>query len=192
MNMSRSSYLPNSTPLPQALNAGLSVAKGAYVARFDADDLYLDKYVSRMINFMLGMSADMCGKQHFFIHMSAFDCVCLHGRQYRPFANVGNQHASGSTMIMSRAVVDAIRFDESLAHGEDVDFYVRTWSRGFRIVFAPPHDHLVIRKADKAEHTWRANDLGYLVDGAAAGFLVSCSREGFEGLLNDLSSQLDT
>jgi glycosyltransferase involved in cell wall biosynthesis len=175
--------LPNETSLPKSLNTGYAVAKGAYVARFDADDLYLDRYISRSINFMQTMSADICGKQQFFVYLDALGCACLCGNRYIPTASINNMSGTGSTLIISRAVMETIQCDEDLPKGEDFDFYVRSWSHRFRIAFAPPFDHLVIRKADKSGHTWKQVDFRFLMDGSAGGFISLCSKNEFEKLV---------
>ncbi len=175
--------LPEATSLPRILNTGFAATTGDFIARFDADDLYLDRYISRMIHFMQSMSADICGKKQLFIFLEALTAICMHGNRYEPIAHFDNMGWGGSSLIMSRAVMRKVQFVETLARGEDRDFFLRSWAQGFRIALAPPFDHLVVRRADKLEHTWKLGDLRFLQGTAVGGFLACCPKDEFERLL---------
>jgi len=155
---------PAAMPLAAVLNAGTRAARGDYICRFDADDLYLDRYVANTVRFMRAQQADICGKADLFIRMEALGCTLLRSDPGRPYSirPGGLRHGSGSSTFVRRAVAEAVPHDETVLLGEDVQFYMGAQARGFDMVCAPPFDHIVIRQADKARHTWKVADLELL------------------------------
>lgn len=186
--------LPFESSLPVSLNYGLSQAHGDYIARFDADDLYLERYISRSISFMRTMSADVCGKPHIVIHFEDLACnivVAFKKQSYTPMPFGDQAQASGSTLIISRSVAEKLKFDEALRSGEDIDFYHRCFNAGFRIVHAPLFDHIVLRRKNKGCHTWKLGDVRLLLDQEAGFFLSQGTPAAAARQLNQFLDQSD-
>lgn len=167
--------LPDTASLTTSLNAGLSLSRGKFLARFDADDLYMDRYVSRTVAFMQSEKADICGKIHVMIHFERLGCATVLAwgdGEFRPVAFGNRANASGSSLVMTQAVGERMRFNETLQAGEDRDFYFRAQAAGFRMVLAPPFDHIAIRRAEKAGHTWKVDDISLLANSRNGYFLM--------------------
>lgn len=175
--------LPAAASLTASLNAGLSLSQGAFIARFDADDIYMDRYVSRTIALMRHTSADLCGKSHIFVHFETLGCnaaLSVNDTAYSLSADGHLVQGSGSTLVMTRAVASRIRFDETLSAGEDRDLYLRSNTAGFRMVYAPPFDHIVMRREDKTLHTWQLGDARLLANSRHGYFLSGGSVADLE------------
>jgi Flp pilus assembly protein TadD len=166
--------LPDTASLTTSLNAGLSLSRGQFLARFDADDIYMDRYVSRTVAFMRSEKADICGKAHLIIHFEKLGCATVFAwgdDEFRLVAFGNRAKASGSTLVMTRSVGERMRFNETLQAGEDRDFYFRAQAAGFRMALAPPFDHIAIRRAEKAGHTWKVEDVNLLANSRNGYFL---------------------
>lgn len=174
--------LPAEATLAQSLNLGIAEARGAYIARFDADDLYLGDYLTRSIGLMRTEAADVCGKSHLLLHFEELDMGMLfsvNGEPYRRRAG-RNDVGSGSTLIFSDRVAATLRFGEAMTMGEDQAFYRAVHAAGFRLVLAPPFDHIVRRRGDKALHTWKLGDIRVLKNNVGTGLLFAGSQQAFE------------
>lgn len=178
--------LPSDASLPASLNCGLSKANGAYIVRFDADDIYMENYISGTIGFMRSLSADVCTRPHIVINFEELGCNILYtvtDFAYSPIPNTHRPHGSGSSLAMSRSVAEKIKFDESLHCGEDYNYYDRCFTEGFSFSYAPPFDHIVRRREDKAAHTWKLGDIR-LLQRSQNGFFLS------QGNLSELQEQM--
>lgn len=158
---------PEDTTLGRCLNLGVTESTGDYLARFDADDRYLESYLSRTMNFMLSHSAAICGRFGLLFLFESMGFVALREcRDVAAYAVVTDAFLfpGGSTIVLRRDAALRLPYDEALTLGEDMDFYVRAYGSGFKTVYAPPFDHIVMRKADLARHTWQQQDINLLLN----------------------------
>ncbi|MCG6559568.1 glycosyltransferase [Ruegeria sp. 1NDH52C] len=156
--------LPEDTTVSTALNLAIEAAEGEYLARFDADDIYLESYLSRTIRLMEAFGADFCGKPDLFIHLEKFQGTVVskgYNKAYQPRPKTANIACGGSSLFASASMAKKIGFDENLLLGEDRDFYFRAHASGFQIVWAPPFDHIVVRRASNSLHTWSPGDMAF-------------------------------
>jgi len=158
---------PEDTMLGRCLNLGVAHSSGDYIARFDADDRYLEAYLSKTMNFMLTHSAAICGKYGLLFFFESMGLVALKEcRDVAAYAVMSNAFLfpGGSTIVLRRDAALSLPFDEMSNLGEDLDFWARAYGAGFRTVYAPPFDHIVMRKAGLAQHTWRQQDINLLLN----------------------------
>lgn len=145
--------------LGQFLNAAVDASAGDIIARFDGDDIYHENYLRNMVASLEVMHADVVGKDSVFVFMEASQKIVL--AQCRDFFNYADSvryHGTGSTLVFRRTVAQAVRFHEQVHRGEDELFYESCIRGGIAVANADPFNHVVVRKSDKAEHTWRAAD----------------------------------
>jgi Tfp pilus assembly protein PilF len=179
--------LGQAASLATSLNFGNQNSMGEYIARFDADDIYLENYLNRSIAMMQSHTASICSRSHLFIHLSSINSniISARHRYYTASAPMESGHGSGSSLIISRKIAECVSYDESLGLGEDFDFYNRIKALGARAIYAPPFDHVVIRKSDKSSHTWKAADV-LLLARPGSEFLMAGTTESFLKTLNRL------
>ncbi|MBI4966311.1 MAG: glycosyltransferase [Desulfomonile tiedjei] len=116
--------------LTRSLNKGLALARGAYVARMDSDDISLPTRLQAQVAAMeADANLDLVG--------CFFDVVDEHGDLierkelitdpiYRLWRlRFHNNYGHGSVMLKKKAVIDAGMYDENLRYAQDFDL----WSR---------------------------------------------------------------
>ncbi|MGR3360644.1 MAG: glycosyltransferase [Paracoccus sp. (in: a-proteobacteria)] len=184
--------LRGGTSLSAALNMGVAASRGDLIARFDADDIYLDDYLSRSIRFMQAMSADLCGKPEIFVHFEKIGGTILYDfcpQDYQPWAGSRDVVGSGSSLIVTRAAAERLSFAEELAEGEDRDFYRRALFHGFRVLFAPPFGHLVIRKSGE-RHTWQQSEARLLLEAQPRAPMFAGTAVEAESVMRNLQTAI--
>ncbi|WP_170317698.1 glycosyltransferase [Paroceanicella profunda] len=141
------------------LNTAADAAEGAYMVRFDADDIYYDNYVTTAIRTMQSSNADMAGKSAVFFYSETFNRIFLarHARYFADARQLG-YYGTGSTQCFRREVFEKIRFIEHIDRGEDYLFYTNAIQTGWKVFNLDPFNHLIIRRTDRSAHTWHAGD----------------------------------
>jgi len=120
--------------LAHALNAGLKVCRGEFVARMDADDIAHPDRLSKELRYLLDTNADFvsCGVnlfdengtwgERFYPETVAKDTLC----RYNPFVHPG--------LLIKKSALDAVGgYCESAEklRCEDYDLFVRLYKDGF-------------------------------------------------------------
>ena len=121
-----------SITIPEQRNMALRLASGKYLVFLDASCVPVKGWLNSIIEDLNGGEAIVCGpvldtNEHNLVRY-------IPGRTERSHVRECTTVSVGFT----RAVVDAIKgFDESLAYGEDVDFFWRASEAGFAICSDP-------------------------------------------------------
>ncbi|MCC7320706.1 MAG: glycosyltransferase [Rubellimicrobium sp.] len=185
--------LPVTAMLPVALDAAIAVCRGAYIAKFDADDLYQERYLSRMVRFMIANRAAICGKPQIFMHFESMGCTALTAFGGRSWQRLSRDHlrvGSGSSMVFTRDLALALRFDPRFVRGEDRGFQARAIAAGHRILLAPPFDHVACRRAQKGRHVWRIGDTHLLAGALGEVPLIAGSADEADAVLAGITAAL--
>ena len=125
--------LRNETPLglAGALNAGLDVARGTYVARMDADDVALPRWLERVVGRIRSLpSAAVVGAGTIDLHadgaLGRVHRMPVGARAIR-WAALFSSPFFHPTVVVDRAVLERheLRYDTSFAESEDYDLWAR-------------------------------------------------------------------
>lgn len=122
-----------------ARNLGAQRSHGSILAFQDSDDLWLPDKLQKQYDLLMATGADLCycGMNRVAANGSSF-YYPVHaphpGRALEDF--LAENRASTQTMLMHRAVWEAVRFDESIRRYQDWDFAIRAAER-FRLVYLP-------------------------------------------------------
>lgn len=165
--------LPNVTILHDSgknvggyLNLAVAHASGDIVMRFDADDVYFADYVRNSVQALQATDAEIAGKHSCFVWFESARRVFL--RNPAPFfhdAESAGHYGVGATHIVRRDVFREVRYVESVVRGEDYRFFEHCALRGLRNINLDPFNYLMVRRRDKAAHTWQVDDLTVLNNG---------------------------
>ena len=121
-----------------ALNRGLSLSKGEYIARMDGDDICFKDRLEKQITFLennkkialtggqieiIDSKGNLISKRGYPTSKAGlfiFSCI------RSPFAH--------STVVMRRDIIDAgFKYDESLPASEDIDLWLRIMYAGYKV-----------------------------------------------------------
>lgn len=122
-----------------ARNLGAQRARGSVLAFQDSDDLWHPDKLQKQYDLLTATGADLCycGMNRVAANGSSF-YYPVHaphpGRALEDF--LAENRASTQTMLMHRAVWEAVRFDEGIRRYQDWDFAIRAAAR-FRLVYLP-------------------------------------------------------
>jgi len=122
-----------------ARNLGAQQARGSILAFQDSDDLWHPDKLQKQYDLLTATGADLCycGMNRVAAGGSSF-YYPVHaphpGRALEDF--LAENRASTQTMLMHRAVWEAVRFDETIRRYQDWDFAIRAAER-FRLVYLP-------------------------------------------------------
>lgn len=159
--------LPPGRPVGFYLARSVACARGDYVLRFDADDIYDPDYTRFVAGYLRRDRADIVSLAPYVYHFEAVGQTYLS----RPFRNPPvhdlAQHdrqaaGCGPSLSARREAFERVCFGEDLALGEDVVLYRRAAAAGLRVHHLPAYLHTAVRRADKSEHTWRPDDFQVL------------------------------
>ncbi|MEM1039296.1 MAG: glycosyltransferase [Pseudomonadota bacterium] len=138
------------------LNRAIGASSGQFVARMDADDLYMPDYLSDMITTMQYFRADMSGKRPNFVFFEDRNSLAVSNDQNTyDELEIGHLHfMTGGTIFFRRGLFETVRFNEGLVTAEDTDFVRKAVSNGFNVRLADPFNYLYIRHGTPGVHTW--------------------------------------
>jgi hypothetical protein len=144
--------------LGERFNHGALLARGAYIAKMDDDDLYFENYISDMLLPFAFGDYGLVGKREIFIYFEGS------GQMARRFPNARHSNTdfvSGATFLMRRDVLEFAQFEQK-GQGEDTAFLSRIRTLGYKIYAADPYNFVQWRAADWNQHTWRTADDEFL------------------------------
>lgn len=120
-----------------ALNAGLDQARGAYIARMDADDLALPQRFARQLAFLEDSGVDLCGSWFTeFGHGIPRTVRWPHGEAALRTAMLFQNSICHPTLLAKRRVFANLRYRQDYLLAEDYDLYARAY-RDFRLANVP-------------------------------------------------------
>ncbi len=120
-----------------SLNKGLRLAKGAYIARMDGDDIAsLDRFQKQVDYLTAHPSTDILGGQINVIDengaVTGSRSYPLGGLRLLVFFTVRTPVAHPTVMFRRKLVDAGHQYDESLPKAEDIDFWIRMYNEGYR------------------------------------------------------------
>lgn len=124
--------------LPNTLNEGIDLARGAWIARMDQDDMALPHRFERQLEWLLQTGADMTGSwtQPFGTrdrrpvkHATTDEAIKVEMLFGSPFAH--------PTVMMRTDLVRCLRYDPAWDRAEDYDLWERAARAGWRMANVP-------------------------------------------------------
>jgi len=140
--------------LGTAINRGIRLSAGEYIAKFDDDDKYGPNYLSDGLIPFSFSDASVVGKLETILFHEAS------GKYYLRFPGKSHRYLDlvmGATIIAKKSVFDTIEFGESNT-GEDSEFLRRCKKHGFKIYASDPFNWVHMRHKSKDFHTWQVED----------------------------------
>ncbi len=127
-----------------ALNKGMKMAKGEYIARMDADDICFNDRFEKQINFMqthsdvdiLGGNMKIIDENGIVVSQRQYPCSKLSLK----FSTIFRSPVAHPTVMFRRSIVEKNMFyDELFRKAEDLEFWLRLRNSGFRIANMPEY-----------------------------------------------------
>ncbi|NLK43202.1 MAG: glycosyltransferase family 2 protein [Tissierellia bacterium] len=146
--------LPESATLGECRNFGIQHAQYDYIANFDDDDYYGPNYLVNAMKIFEYIDADIIGKLTTYIYFeeSKKFGIYLYNRE-----NQYVRHVPDATIIAKKHVFDKVKFP-SITLGVEKVFLRNCLRKGFKLYSGDRFDYVIIRKANKNEHTWQDSD----------------------------------
>ncbi len=144
--------------LGKCLNYAIERANFDIIAKFDDDDYYGPKYISKEVKHFYNKKVDLVGKSTTFVYFKNKKILALRN------INKENKYVrriEGSTMLIKRCVFDKVKF-KNISLGEDVQFCKDCIKKGFKIFSSDRYNHVYIRHGISHNHTWGVKDDYYL------------------------------
>ena len=159
--------LPPGRPVGFYLARSVACARGDYLLRIDADDIYDADYTRFVVGYLRRHGADIVSLAPYVFHFESLGQTYLGRPVNAPPVRDVAQHdrqapGSGASLCARREVFERVGFDEDLALGEDIVFYRRAAASGLKVHHLPGYLHTAVRRADKSHHTWRSDDFRLL------------------------------
>ena len=137
MNNKSLRYLRNekNIGLVGSLNKALSIVKGKYVARMDADDISDNKRLEKQIKFLIENDLDIVGSEVVLIdelgNIIGSICVPTKFERIQEYYNFGSALLH-PTWFMKKSVYDSLKGYRNIQACEDFDFMLRAFHSGFK------------------------------------------------------------
>lgn len=144
-----------------ARNAGLDIAKGAYVTFIDSDDYWDKHYMDEMLRLLRKHDADIvrCDNISVFEDGRVDNCeprfeeVCFKAEDERNYSHPYYRLACHMLLISRKLITDEIRFDTALAVGEDSVFVTQLLLNSRKgIVYTPQKLYYFVQHDDSSRY----------------------------------------
>lgn len=145
-----------SKTLGECKNIGITHCSHDYIAFFDDDDYYGEKFLSDSLAVFDRKRCGIVGKKSFYIFLESNNtlAICLPSNENR-FV----YHIADSSMIVKREVVEKVKFPSIKGSGTITTFQSKCISMGFRIYSTNKHHYVAHRHPDPDRtHTWTINE----------------------------------
>lgn len=133
-------YNEQNKGLAGALNIGLEVAKGDYIARFDTDDICVRDRFEKQIAYMKKNKLDICSTfAHLFGKYDNVVSTCFYSCEDVASQLLFSCYIYHTPVIMKRAFLleHGLMYDETFDGAEDFDLFTRCRQAGARIAIMP-------------------------------------------------------
>ncbi len=120
----------DNTGLTKALNQGLSLARGEYIARMDADDISLPERLARQMQFLEENPATGLIGCHFYVIDSdggqkSLCCPPIYNDEIQKELLMGNQFCHGSVVFRTECIKTVGLYREFFKFAQDFDLWLR-------------------------------------------------------------------
>ncbi len=150
--------LPEVRTLGTCLNAAVDCARYNVVAKFDDDDYYAPRYLSRSLRAFEFTAADVIGKCATYVYFKKSRILAVRRVEMQ---NTYIGLVEGATLIVKKEVFQKVRFaDVSL--GEDLLFCENCYKAGIRVYATDKYNHVYIRYGSRHHHAWKVKDKAIL------------------------------
>jgi glycosyltransferase involved in cell wall biosynthesis len=171
--------------LGSCLNFGIKKALFPFIAKFDDDDYYAPKYLSQAINALKTTNASIVGKDAITTYFEGERLLALFRPQNQDkYIN----HVGGGTFVFKKEVFPDVKFPGKI-RGEDIIFQRRCREKGYKIYSTDGDFYVSIRRKNKQEHTWQAEDHELLreclIIDKTEDFKTFIEQKGFKRFLKD-------
>lgn len=143
--------LDENISLGECLNFGVMQSDYEFIAKFDDDDFYGEKYLSDSIKAFKYSQAGAIGKSASYVYFEENGILALRNPRHE---NCYVKHLDGPTMIIKREVFNHVKFRD-ITRGEDKNFCIDCVNQGINLYSVNKYDHVYFRHASVEEHTWK-------------------------------------
>lgn len=143
----------SSYSLGECLNYGIDKAKYEFIAKFDDDDYYGERYLTSSIYNLKKFNSDIVGKTSIYIFF-AIENILAYRNMNRDFKQVNR--VKGSTLVFRKKLFEKNRFKD-INLGEDKEFCKDAIKNGFKIISTDKEQYVYVRKKSH-EHTWKISN----------------------------------
>lgn len=124
-----------------ALNIGIDVAKGRYIARIDQDDVMMPYRLKKQVDFMNKNSdIDVCGSWYKTFGTVSTECKGMYGeiKDILLMMLLGNPIANPTSMIRKSFIEkNSVKYDETFHYAEDFKFWSEIAKAGGKFYILP-------------------------------------------------------
>jgi len=146
---------PERLNLGSCLNYAIGKAKYGVIAKFDDDDYYAPRYISRSMKTLRQTKAHVVGKKTFYLYMRSKH-ILLKMNLHRE--NRFTHHVAGATLFFRKRIFKKVRFATKLKSGSDSNFLRRCRKAGYKIYSGDRYNYVAIRRSNRKNHTWKIED----------------------------------
>ncbi|MCI4621423.1 hypothetical protein AT960_11155 [Priestia megaterium] len=141
--------------LGECLNFGIEKARYNFIAKFDDDDYYAEKYLNDSMEVFNRVNVDLVGKRTIYMYFENKKVLALHkpGKENR-FVTQG---LKGATLIFKKEISEKILFPK-LNLGEDTIFIRQCVKNGFKLYSMDRNNYVCLRTEKDGHHTWNIDN----------------------------------
>ncbi len=144
--------------LGSCLNFAIDNSKFEYISKFDDDDYYAPNYLVDMLNAFKYTNAQILGKYSIYAYLEDKKLLAL---RYPDIENRYIDYVAGSTLTFKKEIFNEVRFKD-LNRGEDTTFINDSIKKGFKIYATDRFNHVVCRRSNLDDHSWKISDTEFL------------------------------
>ncbi|MDA2312723.1 glycosyltransferase [Bacillus cereus group sp. MYBK35-2] len=149
--------------LGACLNFAVGKATGEIIAKMDDDDYYAPNYLKDMVMSFEYTDASIVGKSTYLVHFEENNALIKRkiGAGEERYSNF----VAGATLVFKKEVFKKLNGFDDRNTGEDTKFIEKALKNGYKIYSNDSYNFCVIRRKNKATHTWQITDEDMLKQG---------------------------
>ncbi|MED0967755.1 glycosyltransferase [Bacillus paramycoides] len=154
--------------LGTCLNFAVGKAKGEIIAKLDDDDYYAPNYLKDMVMSFDYTDASIVGKSTYLVHFEENNALVKRkiGTGEERYSNF----VAGATLVFKKEVFEKLNGFDDRNTGEDTKFIEKALKNGYKIYSNDSYNFCVIRRKNKATHTWQITDDDMLKQGQTVAY----------------------